>query len=220
MIEEIYAVIKIIFLFAIFGFIHSFFASNRVKQFFVKRFSSLIAFYRFTYIFISFVIIYFVFLLLPSSYIIIYDLPKPFDTLILIPQFLALAGAVWSLKYFSIREFIGLNQILRWRNNNYDPNDLDEELTLRIGGAYKYCRHPVYFFSIMYLIFRPEMDLSYLTFTICTFLYFYIGSFFEEKKLVKKFGEKYEKYQRAVPRIFPFKRETYKKDYLKNLLEL
>jgi protein-S-isoprenylcysteine O-methyltransferase Ste14 len=40
------------------------------------------------------------------------------------------------------------------------------------------------------------MDLFYLTFFICIVAYFYIGSYFEEKKLVRQFGEVYENYKR------------------------
>ena len=49
------------------------------------------------------------------------------------------------------------------------------------------------------------MDLFYLTFFICIVAYFYIGSYYEEKKLVRQFGEIYENYRNKVPRIFPVK---------------
>jgi methanethiol S-methyltransferase len=49
------------------------------------------------------------------------------------------------------------------------------------------------------------MDLFYLTIFILITLYFYIGSFYEEKKLREMFGEEYSAYQEKVPRIFPLK---------------
>jgi protein-S-isoprenylcysteine O-methyltransferase Ste14 len=39
---------------------------------------------------------------------------------------------------------------------------------------------------------------------ICIIVYFYVGSFYEERKLVDKFGDEYLLYQKKVPRIFPF----------------
>ena len=49
------------------------------------------------------------------------------------------------------------------------------------------------------------MDLFYLVMFISITLYFYIGSFYEEKKLVEKYGVEYKEYQKKVPRIFPIK---------------
>jgi len=133
----------------------------------------------------------------------VYDLIKPFDFIILALQFLSLIGLIWCFKYFSLSEFLGISQIIRWNKKAYNYSDLDEEMTLKIKGPYRYMRHPVYFFSIMFLVFRPAMDLSYLVLIIGIIIYFYIGSVYEEKKLVKIFGEEYKSYQKLVPRIFP-----------------
>lgn len=198
-------VITIIALFALFGFIHSFLASNKAKQILAARYEDLIAFYRFCYILSSIILFYLIYQSFPKPRLIIYDLPQPFDLIILVPQFLSLAGIVWTLRYFSIPEFLGTNQIFRWFNKEYDLTELDERLTLKIEGPYKFCRHPLYLFSIMFLCFRPEMDLFYLTLLICIIAYFYIGSIYEEKKLVDKFGDEYIKYQKTVPRIIPLK---------------
>ena len=141
---------------------------------------------------------------MPKPLLMIYDLPAPFDILILIPQFISLAGIIWSLRYFSLYEFAGINQVLRWKNNSYNENELDEKLTLRIEGPYKYSRHPLYFFIIAFMLFRPAMNLFYLVFTICTTVYFYIGSIYEEKKLTEAFGERYKDYIKNVSRIIPF----------------
>ncbi len=198
-------VISIILFFIIFGFFHSFLASNKVKKIFLKKSGDLIAFYRTIYVLISLITFYFLYDISPKPHLIIYDLQKPFDILILIPQFAFFFAALWTLKYFSAKEFLGINQVVRWFHKKYDVKNLDEELTLRINGPYKYMRHPLYFFSILFLCFRAEMDLFYLTFLICIIIYFYIGSFYEEKKLVEKFGTGYLKYQQYVPRIFPIK---------------
>ena len=146
--------------------------------------------------------LYLIYELSPKPYIIIYDLPNPYDILILIPQFIALIGLLWSFKYICVKEFFGISQIERYMQKRYS-SDLDEDLTLTIGGPFKYSRHPIYFFSIMFLLFRPTMDLFYLTFFLLIVAYFYIGSYYEEKKMVKSFGEIYTNYQKSVPQIFP-----------------
>lgn len=195
-------VLIIFLLFSVYAWIHSVLASNRVKKTIKNNLGNLIAFYRLCYNLFAVVSLYFIYELSPKPHVIIYDLPKPYDVLILIPQFTALIGILWSFKYICIREFLGINQIERYMQKRYS-SDLDEDLTLKIGGPYKYSRHPIYFFSIMFLLFRPTMDLFYLTFFLLIVAYFYIGSYYEEKKLVKSFGEVYTNYQKSVSQIFP-----------------
>ena len=197
-------VIIIVILFALFGYVHSLLASIKIKFWFKKNFGDLIAFYRLLYNLFTLLSLYLIYELSPKPYFIIYDLHNPYDLIVLIPQFLSLAGAIWTFKYICFKEFLGLDQIKRYFEKRY-TTELDEEFTLLIEGPYRYSRHPVYFFSIVFLLFRPVMDLFYLTFFICIVAYFYIGSYYEEKKLVRQFGQVYENYQKKVPRIFPIK---------------
>ena len=198
-------ILLIISAFALFGFLHSLLASSRFKKKLVREAGSWIAFYRIVYNLIAVFFFYLMYELLPKPDVVIYDLPTPWDLIILIPQFAAVAGIIWTLRFFSGAEFLGINQAVRWFKGEYKKEDLDERLTLRIEGPYKYSRHPLYFFSIIFLLFRPVMDIFYLTFFLCIVAYFYAGSFYEEKKLVETFGEEYEEYRKSVPRIFPFK---------------
>lgn len=198
-------VLLIILAFALFGFVHTYLASSAFKNKLVKKTGSLIAFYRIIYNIIAVFFFYLMYELLPHPDNVIYDLPTPWDLIILIPQFLSLAGILWTLKYFSTLEFLGINQLIRWFKGEYKIEDSDERLTLRIEGPYKFSRHPLYLFTILFLLFRPVMDIFYLTFFLCIVGYFYAGSIFEEKKLAETFGEKYLEYKKSVPRIFPFK---------------
>ncbi len=173
-------VITIVILFALFGLVHSYLASLKVKKQIKKVLGKQIAFYRLAYNLFAVASLYAVYKLSPKPHLVIYDLPNPYDLIILVPQFLGLAGVLWAFKYICVKEFLGLNQIKRYLLGSYD-SELDEDLTLTIGGPYKYSRHPIYFFSIMILLFRPTMDLFYLTFFLCMVAYFYIGSYCEEK---------------------------------------
>jgi protein-S-isoprenylcysteine O-methyltransferase Ste14 len=202
--ELVVDVLIIILLFAVFGYTHSLLASEKIKSWFKKIFGDLIAFYRLLYNLFGLFSLYLIYEFSPKPHIIIYDLPNPYDLIILVPQFLSLAGVIWVFKYICFREFLGLDQIKRFLEKRY-TTELDEEFTLRIEGPYRYSRHPIYFFSITFLLFRPVMDLFYLTFFICIVAYFYIGSYYEEKKLVRQFGEVYENYKKEVPGIFPVK---------------
>ena len=198
-------VATLVLLFSLYGYVHSIFASNRIKIFFKKTFGKLIAFYRLLFNIFALTGLYFIWDLAPHPLLQIYKLPPPFDYLVLIPQLISLIGMMWCFKYVCFKEFIGLNQIDRYLKNEYSDNDLDENYTLRIEGPYKYSRHPIYFFSIIFLLFRAEMDLFYLTMFIAFTIYFYIGSHYEEKKMVSLFGDDYRNYQQKVPKIFPLK---------------
>jgi len=198
-------VIVLVLLFALYGFIHSVVASEKVKVFFRKTFGKLIAFYRLLFNVFALVGLYLIWDLAPQPSLQIYKLPSPYDYLVLIPQLISLAGIMWCFKFICFKEFIGLNQINRYLKNEYSDNELDENYALRIEGPYKYSRHPIYFFSIIFLMFRAEMSLFYLTMFISFTAYFYIGSYYEEKKMVRLFGDDYKDYQKKVPRIFPHK---------------
>ncbi|UCH65830.1 MAG: hypothetical protein JSW63_01470 [Ignavibacterium sp.] len=195
-------VLIIILLFVVFSIPHSILASEKIKLAFAKKLGNAIAFYRLAYNLFALLSFYLIYELSPKPSLTVYDLKYPFDLMVLIPQLAALAGIFWSFKYICVKEFLGISQISRYFQGSYS-SELDEEMTLSIGGPYKYSRHPVYFFAIMFLLFRPTMDLFYLTFFICIVVYFYVGSIYEEKKLVRHFGDIYLRYQKCVPRIFP-----------------
>ena len=175
-------VLTIIFLFIVFSLLHSILASEKLKFSLAKKFGKVIAFYRLAFNLFSFISLYLIYELSPKPPVIIYDFSQPFDLFVLIPQLSAMAGIFWAFKYICVKEFFGFSQIKRYFEGRYST-ELDEEMTLTIEGPYKYVRHPVYFFVIMFLMFRPIMDLFYLTFFICIVVYFYSGSRCEEKKL-------------------------------------
>lgn len=203
--EYVFDVVVLILLFVLYGYVHSVLASEKVKIVFRNTFGKLIAFYRLAFNFFSLVGLYLIWDLAPHPSLQIYKLPPPFDYLVLIPQFIALIGIVWCFKYVCFKEFVGMNQIDRYLKKEYSETELDENYTLRIEGPYKYSRHPIYFFSIIILLMRAEMDLFYLTMFLSFTAYFYIGSYYEEKKMVRMFGEDYKNYQNKIPRIFPIK---------------
>jgi hypothetical protein len=204
--------------FILFAYIHTLLASLKVKNYIASRIGNLMAFYRLAYNLFSLWMFWYLYENLPRPDFELYELPFPFDFLILIPQFLALAGIIWTFRFFSASEFLGITQIKRWisslsspdRNSRDNANFLsipeantpDEKLTLRIEGPYKVVRHPLYLFTILFLLSRPAMDLFYFVSLIFIILYFYIGSFYEERKLVSLFGDQYRNYQAVVPRLF------------------
>ena len=49
--------------------------------------------------------------------------------------------------------------------------------------------------------------------------YLFVGSFFEDQKLIKLYGEKYRRYRQAVPGIIPSFRRNLNKAQLKTFSE-
>ncbi|NCQ18484.1 MAG: hypothetical protein COZ80_02010 [Ignavibacteria bacterium CG_4_8_14_3_um_filter_37_9] len=195
----------LVFLFLVFGWLHSLFASNKIKEAVRRRFPQFLPFYRLTYNVLSLFTFFLFWTFSPKPDVILYDLSFPFDFLILVPQFFSLLGLIWTLKFVDGKEFLGISQIQRWKTGTYKVEELDETSVLRIEGPYKFSRHPVYLFSIFFLLFRPTMNLFSFLFVLCSTIYFYIGSRYEEKKLVARFGGEYVAYQKNVSKIFPTK---------------
>lgn len=200
----------IVLLFLIFSAMHSITASIKSKSIFKKFLGNRIAFYRLGYNLISIISFILCWTLSPKPQIYLYDLTPPWDIIILVLQFISLFGFIWTLKFFNTMEFLGINQIKRYYQGIFSEM-YDEKPTLNLNGPYKISRHPLYLFAILFLVFRPYMSLFYFVFLILTIAYFWIGSYFEEKRLLRYFPDDYPIYMKKVSRIFPYK-------YFMNLL--
>jgi protein-S-isoprenylcysteine O-methyltransferase Ste14 len=190
-------------LFSIFAISHTVFASYKFKKSIAEKLGNKIAFYRLFYNISATLLFVFVYFVSPKPDYVIYDLNFPFDILIVVLQIFAGIALLRITKFIDIWEFAGIKQVKRYLEGTYKSDDLDEKYELREDGPFKYTRHPIYLFSSLFLMLRPTMDFFYLIFLINMVLYFYIGSYFEEKKLITIFGNRYIEYQKKVPKIFP-----------------
>ncbi len=193
----------IILLFTLFAFSHTLLASNKTKKAIAEKLGEKIAFYRVFYNLSSLLLFIVFYIVAPKPNVIVYDLQFPFDIITFALQVLSLIGLVWATRPVNLNEFIGVSQIKRYLRGEYKVEDLDEKQTFKIEGAYKMVRHPIYFFSILFLGLRPTMSLFYMVMFFCIVIYFYVGSIYEERKLIEAFGNDYLEYQLRVPRIFP-----------------
>lgn len=195
----------IFLLFVLFGYSHSILASNKLKRKLIDKIGEKVAFYRLFYNIISLLTFYLVYKLSPKPGVVVYDLNYPWDIVILVFQIISLIGLIWAASAVKLFEFAGIAQIKRYYKGEYNVKELDERYELKKTGAFKYSRHPIYFFSILFLGLRPTMDFFYLIFFICLTLYFIIGSIYEEKKLVELFGSEYVQYKKETPWLVPLK---------------
>ena len=133
----------------------------------------------------------------------IYELPR-WALFVTVPlQLASLFGLTYSLWKVDLPRFLGLRQLGRWLGGDAEPRDRPRFVA---SGVYRRVRHPLYFFSLVFLWLNPVMTANSLTFNAGVTLYFWIGSVFEERKLVLEFGDAYREYQRRVPRLFPIPR--------------
>ena len=104
---------------------------------------------------------------------------------------------------WDLLEFVGFRQWERLRRG--EPTCPEEGGRLFTQNAYGVVRHPLYLGISVVLAFHPVQTRNSLLSTAMVVLYFYVGTFFEERRMVRKFGEEYRNYQRRVPRFLPLR---------------
>jgi protein-S-isoprenylcysteine O-methyltransferase Ste14 len=70
---------------------------------------------------------------------------------------------------------------------------------------YRFVRHPIQTGIFVGMWAAPTMSASHLMFAGLMTVYILVGLYFEERDLVRQFGERYLRYQREVPRLLPWK---------------
>ncbi len=132
-----------------------------------------------------------------------YIIPSPWRWLMLIGQLLALAGLGLAFLQTEPFHFLGLTQL-------WTKPDAGDNGRLVVTGFYYWVRHPLYFFSMLFLWLAPAMTTNLFITYLLISLYFYVGSIYEERRLLVEFGQAYREYQRCVPRLIPWRGRCYK----------
>ena len=104
---------------------------------------------------------------------------------------------------WDLLEFVGFRQ---WkRHGRGEPAEPGRNDRLFAHKAYGVVRHPLYLGISVILAFHPVQSRNSFVSTVVIVLYFYVGTFFEERRMVRKFGEEYRNYQKKVPRFLPLR---------------
>ncbi|MFH2059146.1 MAG: hypothetical protein ABIJ59_09620 [Pseudomonadota bacterium] len=126
--------------------------------------------------------------------------------------FLGLAGLKWGVYSLPAFDPMGI------RNQTFKKN---QEPVLKIKGPYKHMRHPFYFFTLVLIWSSTEFTIDRIMFNLLWSFWIVIGTWLEERNLVKLFGNDYIIYQKQTPMllpikktILPFKKETHDGPFL------
>jgi methanethiol S-methyltransferase len=57
----------------------------------------------------------------------------------------------------------------------------------------------------MLIVWVEDLSVSTILINIIISIYFIVGSFLEERKLVREFGDDYRQYQQTVSMLFPWR---------------
>jgi len=95
--------------------------------------------------------------------------------------------------------FFGIRQILNFGKQEKVKTSGD----LKIGGLLGTVRHPMYFALIVYL-WCQTFTITDVIVNIVLTSYIFMGTIYEEKKLILEFGDAYVKYQQEVPMLIPY----------------
>jgi protein-S-isoprenylcysteine O-methyltransferase Ste14 len=191
----------IIILWAGYCLLHSFLISIRFTNLITRLLKNYYAFFRLSYILISFV------LLVPlinytaqidTKIIITYESPFTIIRYVLIAGSLLLFFWAFFFNYDSL-SFFGIRQIINFGK----IKEINSGEELKRKGLLGITRHPMYLALIIFLWCQTFRVTDIIVNTVLT-IYVIIGTFLEEKKLILEFGDSYLKYQKEVPMLIPF----------------
>lgn len=123
----------------------------------------------------------------------LYTIRVPWLYITFVVQALAVLLLLYSVFQTGALDFLGFSQALA----------LPTQDTLNTSGLYRYVRHPLYTFSMLFLWLTPVMTANLAALYLAISLYFTIGALFEERKLLRIFGAEYQSYQESTPMLLP-----------------
>lgn len=133
---------------------------------------------------------------------IIWDVRNPTGRIVLQGLFWIGWGQVLASTYL-VDHFglFGLKQVYR-----YLKGQPEEPSPFKTPALYKIVRHPLYLGFIIAFWSTPRMTLGHLFFAAVCTVYILVAIQFEERDLVRFYGETYSRYRKEVSMIFPLRR--------------
>ena len=194
-----WALMKNLGLICLFGIPHSIMARKSFKEFFTRYFPKPIE--RSTYVLTAGILLTILVYYWEPMGGIIWSVESENPLYYFLYVLFFLGWIILFISTFLINHFdlFGLRQTyLELQNKPYTA------LNFKVYSFYKYVRHPLYLGGIIGVWATPHMTVTHLVFAILITSYFVIGTLFEERDLVKEFGDTYRKYKEKTPMLIPF----------------
>jgi methanethiol S-methyltransferase len=204
---------RTLWLAALFAIVHSALASRQAKDLAVRILGTHFrdGLYRLVYSILAYLMFVWAvvsFYRLPDR--VLYQVPAPLSWLMRLGQVASLLMVVQCIRIMGFREgfgIAGLAAVSRGDLPEREPEGqgprLDRDGELLVIGPYRYSRHPVNLAAFGIAWLHPRMTVNWLTIAIVASLYAIVGSIHEEFRLRRAYGERYARYQRMVPFMFP-----------------
>ncbi|OGO71096.1 MAG: hypothetical protein A2Z49_10905 [Chloroflexi bacterium RBG_19FT_COMBO_56_12] len=125
----------------------------------------------------------------------LYVIPSPWSYLTLAGQLLAVVALAVGVMQTGAWSFLGLQQAPG------KPSQKSSQLVTH--GLYRRVRHPLYTAGLVFIWLVPVMTRNLLALNIGLTIYLVVGALFEERKLLREFGEVYIQYRLDTPMLIP-----------------
>jgi protein-S-isoprenylcysteine O-methyltransferase Ste14 len=185
----------LIFAIALWGLVHSWLASYGLKRFFLRmlgeRFMRLYRLLYNVFAVTSFLPVLYLMIVLPDR--TLYRVPAPWSYLMFLGQGISALLLLVAVFQTDLLSFVGLRQLV----------EAEKKGDLVTGGLYRWVRHPLYTFSLSLLWFSSSVSVNSFIVYVALTMYILIGIIFEERKLLREFGDQYASYRAHTPMLIP-----------------
>lgn len=126
----------------------------------------------------------------------LYVIPTPWSYLTLAGQLLAIVALLIGLLQTGVWSFLGFEQLM--------VKSTDSTPRMVTSGLYRWVRHPLYTAGLVFIWLTPLMTVNLLVLNLGLTIYLVVGALYEERKLVREYGNQYLRYQEQVPMLVPY----------------
>ena len=113
---------------------------------------------------------------------------------------LGLVIVLLALRDYDLGRFVGITQIRNHKRGIAAPDDEP----LHTGGFHAWVRHPLYAGTYL-ILWGNAQDPFGLATAVWGSAYLAIGTMFEERRLLKLYGDAYRRYRAKVPALIPWR---------------